>query len=75
MIPGVVGLLVAMAVGLATFGHLDGMTIGFGGSLISHDRLSHARADPVESLAAGRDSLERGAAAHGPLVMAALHDQ
>jgi predicted exporter len=34
MIPGVVGLLVAMAAGLAIFGHLDGMTIGFGGSLI-----------------------------------------
>jgi len=34
MIPGVVGLLVAMALGLALFGHLDGMTIGFGGSLI-----------------------------------------
>ncbi|HTO06238.1 MAG TPA: MMPL family transporter [Myxococcota bacterium] len=34
MIPGVVGLLVAMALGIAIFGHLDGMTIGFGGSLI-----------------------------------------
>jgi predicted exporter len=34
MIPGVVGLLVAMALGIFAFGHLDGMTIGFGGSLI-----------------------------------------
>jgi predicted exporter len=34
IIPGMVGLLVAMAAGLAIFGHLDGMTIGFGASLI-----------------------------------------
>ena len=34
MIPAVVGLLIAMAAGLAIFGRLDGTTIGFGASLI-----------------------------------------
>jgi predicted exporter len=34
MIPGMFGLLVAMAVGIAVFGKLDGMTLAFGGSLI-----------------------------------------
>ena len=34
MIPGTFGLLVAMAVGIAAYGRLDGMTLAFGGSLI-----------------------------------------
>ncbi len=34
MVPALVGLLFAMAFGLAIFGRLDGMTIGFGASLI-----------------------------------------
>ena len=34
MIPGTFGLLVAMALGIAVFGKLDGMTLAFGGSLI-----------------------------------------
>jgi len=34
MVPALVGLLLAMALGLAIFGRLDGMTIGFGASLI-----------------------------------------
>ncbi len=34
MVPGLVGLLIAMAAGLAIFGRLDGTTIGFGASLI-----------------------------------------
>jgi predicted exporter len=34
IVPALVGLVVAMAVGLAVFGRLDGMTIGFGASLI-----------------------------------------
>jgi predicted exporter len=34
MIPGLVGLLVAMALGLVLFGRLDGMTLAFGASLI-----------------------------------------
>jgi len=34
MVPGLVGLLVAAAVGLAAFGKLDGMTVAFGASLI-----------------------------------------
>ncbi|MFI5315831.1 MAG: MMPL family transporter [Myxococcota bacterium] len=33
-VPGLAGLLVAMAIGLVWFGRLDGMTIAFGGSLI-----------------------------------------
>ncbi len=34
MVPALVGLLIAMAAGLAIFGRLDGTTIGFGASLI-----------------------------------------
>jgi len=34
LVPALVGLLLAMALGLAIFGRLDGMTIGFGASLI-----------------------------------------
>lgn len=34
MLPALVGLLFAMALGLAIFGRLDGMTVGFGASLI-----------------------------------------
>ena len=34
MVPGLVGLVVAMAAGLVVFGRLDGMTIAFGASLI-----------------------------------------
>jgi predicted exporter len=34
MVPAVAGILLAMAFGLAIFGRLDGMTIGFGASLI-----------------------------------------
>jgi len=34
MVPALIGLLIAMAVGLALFGRLDGTTIGFGASLI-----------------------------------------
>ena len=34
MVPALAGLLLAMAAGLAIFGRLDGMTIGFGASLI-----------------------------------------
>jgi len=34
MVPAVAGILLAMALGLAIFGRLDGMTIGFGASLI-----------------------------------------
>ncbi len=34
MVPAMVGILIALAAGLAIFGRLDGMTIGFGASLI-----------------------------------------
>ncbi len=34
LVPALVGLLIAMAAGLAIFGRLDGTTIGFGASLI-----------------------------------------
>lgn len=34
MLPALVGLVIAMALGLGLFGRLDGMTIGFGASLI-----------------------------------------
>ena len=34
MVPALIGLLLAMAAGLALFGRLDGTTIGFGASLI-----------------------------------------
>jgi predicted exporter len=33
-VPGLAGLVVALALGLAVFGHMDGMTLAFGASLI-----------------------------------------
>ena len=58
MIPGTFGLLVAMALGIAVFGKLDGMTLAFGGSLIgvTVDYPTH-QLHPVEPVGAGRVAL------------------
>ena len=73
MVPGFVGLLVAVAVGLLVFGRLDGMTIAFGASLIGVTIDYPTYVLILWSLSPGGESAWSVARRHaGSLTMAAL---